>query len=108
MKEYEQRTPTTKASQWLALTDLLLSELRTDLRMGRVLEAQTWEQSAALARAQVRSGDRVQIAAYLGKSERFDGAIADFAKTYADQIERDHAALCAAVKSGKVAGDTGA
>jgi uncharacterized protein (DUF2252 family) len=62
----------------------------------------------ALARAHARSGDRVQIAAYLGKSERFDGAIAEFAKAYADQIERDHAALCAAVKSGKVAGDGGA
>ena len=62
----------------------------------------------ALARAHARSGDRVQIDAYLGKSERFDGAIADFAKAYADQIERDHAALCAAVKSGKVEGDTGA
>jgi uncharacterized protein (DUF2252 family) len=62
----------------------------------------------ALARAHARSGDRVQIAAYLGKSERFDGVIADFAKAYADQIERDHAALCAAVKSGKVATDAGA
>jgi uncharacterized protein (DUF2252 family) len=61
-----------------------------------------------LARAHARSGDRVQIAAYLGKSERFDGAIADFAKAYADQTERDHAALCAAVKSGKVAVDAGA
>jgi uncharacterized protein (DUF2252 family) len=62
----------------------------------------------ALARAHARSGDRVQIAAYLGKSERFDGAIAEFARAYADQIERDHAALCAAVKSGKVAGDADA
>jgi len=62
----------------------------------------------ALSRAHARSGDRVQIAAYLGKSERFDGAIADFAKAYADQTERDHAALCAAVKSGKVAVDAGA
>jgi hypothetical protein len=62
----------------------------------------------ALARAHARSGDRVQIAAYLGKSERFDGAVADFAKAYADQIERDHAALCAAVKSGRVASEAGA
>jgi uncharacterized protein (DUF2252 family) len=60
-----------------------------------------------LARAHARSGDRVQIAAYLGKSERFDEAIADFAKAYADQTERDHAALCAAIKSGRVAGDAG-
>jgi uncharacterized protein (DUF2252 family) len=62
----------------------------------------------ALARAHARSGDRAQIAGYLGKSERFDGAIANFAESYADQTERDHAALCAAVKSGKVPGDAGA
>ena len=61
----------------------------------------------ALSRAHARSGDRVQISAYLGKSERFDGAIANFAEAYADQIERDHAALSAAVKSGKVRGDAG-
>ena len=62
----------------------------------------------ALARAHARSGDRVQIAAYLGKSERFDRAIADFAEAYADQNERDHAALLAAVKAGRVAADTDA
>src|SRR5215212_6083710 len=61
----------------------------------------------ALARAHARSSDRVQIAGYLGKSERFDGAIADFAQAYADQIERDHTALCAAVKSGRVPADAG-
>jgi uncharacterized protein (DUF2252 family) len=62
----------------------------------------------ALARAHARSGDRVQIAAYLGKSDRFDRAIADFAEVYADQTERDNAALLAAVKSGKVTAATGA
>src|SRR5829696_1336991 len=56
----------------------------------------------ALARAHARSGDRVQIAGYLGKGERFDRAIAEFAQAYADQTERDHAALCAAVKSGRL------
>jgi uncharacterized protein (DUF2252 family) len=56
----------------------------------------------ALARAHARSGDRVQIAAYLGKSDRFDRAVADFAVAYADQNERDHAALCAAVESGRL------
>jgi uncharacterized protein (DUF2252 family) len=55
-----------------------------------------------LARAHARSGDRAQIAGYLGKGERFDGAIAEFAQAYADQTERDHAALCAAVKSGRL------
>ena len=62
----------------------------------------------ALARAHARSSDRVQISAYLGKSERFDNAVADFAEAYAAQTERDHAALCAAVKSGRIAGHVGA
>ena len=62
----------------------------------------------ALARAHARSGDRVQIAAYLGKSERFDKAVASFGEAYADQTERDHAALFAAVKSGRVPADAGA
>jgi uncharacterized protein (DUF2252 family) len=60
-----------------------------------------------LARAHARSGDRVQIAAYLGKSERFDEAISDFAEAYAVQTEQDHAALCAAVESGRVPTDEG-
>jgi uncharacterized protein (DUF2252 family) len=51
-----------------------------------------------LARAHARSGDRIALAAYLGGSARFDEAIADFAETYADQNERDYAALQAAVK----------
>ena len=38
-----------------------------------------------LARAHARSGDPVAIAAYLGKSEAFDRAIAEFAVIYADQ-----------------------
>jgi uncharacterized protein (DUF2252 family) len=55
-----------------------------------------------LARAHARSGDRIALAAYLGRSEKFDNAIADFAETYADQNDRDHAALAAAVASGRV------
>lgn len=55
-----------------------------------------------LARAHARSGDRVAIAGYLGKSEAFENAVADFAERYADVNERDHAALAAAVASGRV------
>ncbi|SDC26021.1 hypothetical protein SAMN05216410_1502 [Sanguibacter gelidistatuariae] len=61
----------------------------------------------SLARAHARSGDRVAIAAYLGSSDRFDHAIADFAETYAEQNERDHAALYAAITSGRVIAQTG-
>jgi uncharacterized protein (DUF2252 family) len=56
----------------------------------------------ALARAHARTGDAVAIAAYLGTSDRFDGAIADFAETYADVNARDHAAYVAAIEAGRV------
>jgi uncharacterized protein (DUF2252 family) len=54
-----------------------------------------------LARAHARSGDRVALAAYLGGSDKFDQAIADFAEIYADQNELDYAEFQAAVKDGK-------
>lgn len=55
-----------------------------------------------LARAHARSGDAVLLSAYLGKSDAFADAIASFSVGYADQNERDHAALVKAVRSGKV------
>src|SRR6202167_6065994 len=55
-----------------------------------------------LARAHARSGDRIAIATYLGQSTVFDQAIGEFAAAYADQNERDHQALAAAVASGRV------
>jgi uncharacterized protein (DUF2252 family) len=60
-----------------------------------------------LARAHARSGDRIAIAAYLGRGEAFDRAMATFAETYADQNERDYRALEAAVTSGRVAAEVG-
>jgi uncharacterized protein (DUF2252 family) len=60
-----------------------------------------------LARGHARSGDRVAIAAYLGGSDRFDRAIADFAERYADQNERDFEALAAAVKAGRAEAEFG-
>jgi uncharacterized protein (DUF2252 family) len=55
-----------------------------------------------LARAHARSGDRIAISAYLGRSDVFDQAIAQFAVAYADQNERDHQALVDAVASGRI------
>jgi uncharacterized protein (DUF2252 family) len=59
-----------------------------------------------LARAHARSGDRVAIAAYLGKSDSFDRAIGKFSVAYADQNERDYQALKEAVASGRLAAET--
>ncbi|MFJ2172504.1 DUF2252 domain-containing protein [Streptomyces sp. NPDC087851] len=58
---------------------------------------------ATLARAHARSGDRIAIAAYLGRGDVFDQALVRFSETYADQNERDHQALVDAVKAGRVA-----
>jgi uncharacterized protein (DUF2252 family) len=60
-----------------------------------------------LARGHARSGDRIAIAAYLGTSDTFDRAIVEFAEAYADQNERDHAALAEAVASGRVKAEIG-
>jgi hypothetical protein len=61
----------------------------------------------ALAKAHARSGDRVAIAAYLGKSDSFDRAMASFAETYANQNERDYRALQEAAAAGRVPAEMG-
>jgi uncharacterized protein (DUF2252 family) len=61
----------------------------------------------ALARAHARSGDPAEIAGYLGAGPVFDDAIAAFGVAYADQTERDHAALVEAVRMGRIAAQTG-
>ncbi len=60
-----------------------------------------------LARAHARSGDRIAMASYLGKSAAFEQALASFAEIYADQTDRDHAALAQAVTSGRVQAESG-
>jgi uncharacterized protein (DUF2252 family) len=55
-----------------------------------------------LARAHARSGDAAGIAGYLGRKDVFDKAVARFALEYADQTERDHAALKAAAADGRI------
>jgi uncharacterized protein (DUF2252 family) len=56
----------------------------------------------ALARAHTRSGDAAVLMGYMGKSEAFEDALADFSLAYAGQNERDHAALLDAIRSGRV------
>ncbi len=50
--------------------------------------------------AHARSGDSAMISGYLGQSDSFDKAIAKFSIAYADQSEKDHAALMKAVRNG--------
>ena len=60
-----------------------------------------------LARAHARSGDAAAISGYLGTGREFARALARFAITYADQNDRDHAALQEAIKDGRVPAEPG-
>jgi len=55
-----------------------------------------------LARAHACTGDRIAIASYLGRTDRFEQALADFAETYADQNEADFHELESAERSGRI------
>ena len=56
----------------------------------------------ALALAHARSGDPAVLAGYVGKSEVLDDAVTRFAFAYAEQTERDFAALARAAKSKRI------
>ncbi len=89
------------------LRDMKLSESvesLSEIRFVRYCELCGW----ALARAHARSGDPAQVSGYLGSKDTFDRAIASFAEAYADQTERDHAALLGAVRAGRIPIETGA
>ncbi|QHC20094.1 DUF2252 domain-containing protein [Streptomyces sp. GS7] len=62
---------------------------------------------ALLARAHAHSADPRVLAGYCGKGEELDEAIARFAVEYADRTEADHAVLVAAVRSGRIAAESG-
>jgi hypothetical protein len=90
-------------------TDLYVRQLR-DMKLSEdiaTMSRKDFDQYArwcaiALARAHARSGDPAQISGYLGNSDLFEQAIASFAEAYADQTVRDHTALLAAIKEGRI------
>ncbi|MEU2040405.1 DUF2252 domain-containing protein [Nocardia niwae] len=59
-----------------------------------------------LAYAHARGGDRIAIASYLGTTDEFDHAVAEYAETYAEQTARDHAELLQAIRRGRLAAET--
>ena len=61
----------------------------------------------ALARGHARTGDPAVLAGYLGVDDAVPQAMTAFAVTYADQSERDHAAMLAAIASGRIAAEAG-
>jgi uncharacterized protein (DUF2252 family) len=86
---------------WRQLRDMKGSALVEELKplsMNFYAGACGW----TLARAHARSGDPIAIAAYLGKSDKFDVSITDFSERYADQNEQDYQAFADAVRSGRL------
>jgi uncharacterized protein (DUF2252 family) len=89
--------------------DFYVRQLR-DMKMSMPLEGMSTVQfreygricGRTLARAHARSGDATAISGYLGDGDNFDRALARFASAYADQTERDHAALVKAVRAGRI------
>ena len=75
---------------------------RVELMDPRVLAAYAEICGTTLAHAHARAGDRIAIAAYLGSGSGFERAIAEFAEAYADQNERDYAALRDAAREGRI------
>jgi uncharacterized protein (DUF2252 family) len=55
-----------------------------------------------LARAHAKAGDAAMIAGYLGSSEQFDNALAQYSEAYADQAERDFKTFQAAIRAGRL------
>ena len=94
--------------------DFYVRQLR-DWKGSAVIESQDPATMAAygricgstLARAHARSGDRIAIAAYLGGSDAFDQALAEFSEAYADQNERDYDTLVQAEKNGRITAQRG-
>jgi uncharacterized protein (DUF2252 family) len=85
---------------WKVSADVTAMEQETFAAYGRLC-------GATLARAHARCGDAVAIAAYLGSGDAADRALADFAEACADQNERDHAALLAAIDAGRLEAQSG-
>ncbi len=90
--------------------DFYIRQLRDMKMSAQIEEGATAERALlyaelcgrTLAHAHAKSGDSAMISGYLGKSDAFDQAIGEFAMAYADQNEKDHAALVAAVKAGRI------
>ncbi|HEX3715338.1 MAG TPA: DUF2252 domain-containing protein [Trebonia sp.] len=78
----------------------------TELIAPRLVEFAT-ACGGTLARAHARAGDPMAIDSYMGKNARFTEAIGEFARRYAEQNERDHAQLAAAIAAGTVEGQPG-
>ncbi|MEN9974044.1 MAG: hypothetical protein RLZZ282_50 [Verrucomicrobiota bacterium] len=80
----------------------LKASMPIEFLTGEPFEFWGWACGALLARTHARTGDIARIAGYIGSSDTFATALAGFAEAYGDQTHHDHAALVAAISTGRV------
>jgi uncharacterized protein (DUF2252 family) len=78
------------------------ASMPVSLMSGEPFEFWAFACGALLGRAHARSGDAALIAGYCGSTNTLDRALAEFAESYGDQTERDHAELTKAIRTGRV------
>jgi uncharacterized protein (DUF2252 family) len=83
------------------------ASLPVQFMTGEPFEFWAFACGALLARAHARSGDAAKIAGYCGDGDGLDRALVEFAESYGDQTERDHAELVRAIKNGRVRATAG-
>jgi sugar/nucleoside kinase (ribokinase family) len=84
----------------------LKASIPVEFLTGASFNFYAWACGAILARAHARTGDPARIAGYCGNSTVLDEALADWAESYGDQTEQDHARLLASIKQGETKADT--
>jgi uncharacterized protein (DUF2252 family) len=83
----------------------LKASIPVEFLTGASFNFYAWACGAILARAHSRTGDPARIAGYCGNSTALDEALAEWAESYGDQTEQDHATLLASIKRGKTKAD---
>jgi hypothetical protein len=79
----------------------LKASIPVEFLTGASFNFYAWACGAILARGHSRTGDPARISGYCGKSTVFDQALAEWAESYGDQTEQDHARLVASIKRGE-------
>jgi uncharacterized protein (DUF2252 family) len=83
----------------------LKASIPVEFLTGASFNFYAWACGAILARAHSRTGDPARIAGYCGNSTALDEALAEWAESYGDQTEQDHATLLASIKRGQTKAD---
>ncbi len=94
--------PSTGRDYYVRQMKNLKASIPVEFLTGASFNFYAWACGAILARAHARTGDPARIAGYCGNSTALDEAMAEWAESYGDQTEEDHATLLAAIKRGDI------